>query len=917
MKTLASINVKKLRVCLAVLAVVALIFIAYGQTLGFYFYQDDSALMFKLQNPAGPAGSYGEGIIGGGAYKYLVTPFVLFFPLFGLNPFWYFLVGFIAYGISASVFFLFASELFKSRKAGFIAALIYGAGYIGSETMFRISNSWQTNFGLIFALLSFWSYTKFMRKNKIRFYLFALLFFYIAVEFVYVRSHSLIAVVLALDLFLTIIPVRISKIPGILLRQAPFWIIFYNWYIKSNSFGDAGLKNLMENIFGGRIEEISTRFFATIGNIFMPSKLQEKIFVHNILRDNLLLDQVLIDQLVLLLIVILISHFLMTLFSAGRRLKITSISVFTSIFFLNCYFITKNFFWYRIGLDISAGALGMYIPVLAGFLALVLWKKMKELSIALILGIIVVISQFLGYFIQYQDAIFATTHRYLSYSFIGYCIIIGGITFAIFEKVVKSNNFGKFTYLLAVTPLFLFIGVNLFLGVIYQNKIIKNISRPTEAFYKNLKNYVPNVQKGDIFFFDVIDKRYYQQQFIDFFSVGSMPESTALAIYYGVDRYDIALTENFNELLYKISTKQIGINNIHSFYFGENGLEDTTNEVRNSLTRGSESQALSLKHESPSLISILRDNIKISSVSPLLLNLKAKIMPDISNITYPYSPSGKKFSTKTVGEKEEIIAYLLSRKEYYSNVKVSSLSQWKYQETENAVDNNINTSWRGHRIFWHEHQKEQITLDLGRIKRVGKLIWTNWNNTLTPTSYVISVSKDKNKWEDVKKVVHGPERKSGEIVTDAFDEIEGRYVRMDITETLVNDAPALTELEVVESAYNDIDLADAFSFLDSPFDFIANEEELNLILKNIAPLLNIEINWNTNKGKNLKKITVGNLDRENIYELPLDTGGTVVQDLKISVPGAPVKIEIQSISLRNLDFNEISDRGLIKKFVEN
>src|SRR5574341_2304004 len=80
-----------------VLLIFLISLIAYGQTLLMYFWQDDSALMFKLQHPAEAAGSFGIGLWERSPYQYLLVPFVPFFPLFGLEPFGYFLVGFLRY----------------------------------------------------------------------------------------------------------------------------------------------------------------------------------------------------------------------------------------------------------------------------------------------------------------------------------------------------------------------------------------------------------------------------------------------------------------------------------------------------------------------------------------------------------------------------------------------------------------------------------------------------------------------------------------------------------------------------------------------------------------------------------------------------------------------------------------------------
>lgn len=881
-------NSKNMRL-LAILAVALTVLIAYGQTLGMYFWQDDSALIFKLQHPLEAAGSYGQGIIGEGPYKYLITPFVPFFPFFGLNPFGYFLVGLFAYFISTAAFYLFSSQLFQSKKGGFISTLIFAAGYIGSDTMFRISNSWQTNFGLTLALLSFWAYVKFFKDRlRLLFYAASLLFFYLAVEFVYVRSHSLVVPVLALDLLFTFSAFRLAKMPGLVLRQVPFWFLFYTRYL-GETMGSSGLKSVLKDLLDGKVEVLAS-FFATLGNSIVPNVLQAKFLKSTGSHE----------QVILFLLFTVCSLFLLGVLSTGRRVKLITVILLSGAFLLNKSFMGKDLFWYRSPADFIAGGLGLYIPILVLSLAVTFWKDMKNLSLVLFFGLIFLASQILGYFIQYQDAIFFTTHRYLSYSFAGYSLILGTVFLGLLEKQKKIA-------LLASLPLVGVLLTNLYLGLSYQNKFIAEVSRPTSQFYKDLKTNVPGIRKGAVFHFDIDSRNFYQQQFRNFFSVGSMPESTALAIYYGVDRYDLSLVEDFDELLYKLSTKQAEIDNIYNFYYGASGLVSTTETVRDLFKNGS----------TPEILDSEQNAVKTSPLTPMLLTIKAQVVPEISKITYPYSPSGQKSGQYTFSEKQKMLSYLLSRDGYFKNVVAKSLSEWKFQEVFNVTDNNLSTSWRGHRIYWHDNRHEQLTLDLGLNREVGEVVWTNWTHTLTPTRYTIDLSEDGENWTTVKKVPDGPERRDGEVVEEKFEKTKARYVRMDIKATLSNDAPALKEIEVVDAALSDVDVQKALAFVNNPFDYVQNEEEMGLILSRVPTLLNIAVEWETDRSADSREVAVGSFSKLNTYEFILPPGGTKFKNIKVGVPNAPVKLEVQSATLQNLSLKEIENKGLIKTFKEN
>lgn len=904
-KIIKTFNSKRLFFTVSV--VLFIILIAYGQTLGMYFWRDDSALMFKLQNPQGPAGSYGEGIIGTGPYKYLITLFVPFFPIFRLNPFGYFLIGLIAYCLSTVTFYLFASELLKNRKATLFSVLIYAAGYIGSDTMLQLGNSWQTNLGLILAFLLLWAYLKFFRSNQqYKYYFLALFLFYGCVEFVFIRSHSLIIPIIAIELFFTATSFKILKIPMIVIRQFPFWFIFYNNYLIDRSEGGMGLSVLLKNLLAGKVEILSG-FLATVGNLVVPAVLQAKLATFAYPRT----------QLVLLVLVLFFNLFLHFTVESGKKLKILSACFLFITFFLNQFLISKDLFWYRSQLDFIAGGLGLYTVVIVLGLSVALWKNKKNMALTLTLGLVILMSQTFGYFIKYPEAIFTTTHRYLSYAFVGYSLIVGSVCFLLFEIISFHSKEAqkKFSYILAFIPLGLVLVTNLYLGVTYQSKFVKEVSRPTRNFYITLKQFVSTVKKGDVFYFDIEDNNFYRTQFGNFFSVGSMPDSTALAIYYNVDRYDVSLIDNFNELLNKLSKREIVIDDIHSFYFGKSGLVDTSTSLRKMLSSGSLPQTLTVKEENNPIFTL--SNSDFSPISPSLLTIEASITPDWGNITFNNPNNNLKTNLFTLEQKMRMAGYLRSRQDYYKDVKPSSLSQWKFQEVAYVTDNNINTSWRAHRIHWHEKRMEELVVDLGFLQEISSVIWTNWRHIQTPSVYTIDISSDGKTWKKVLEVNNGLEKKDGESTRDDFNEEMAQFVRMRITGTISGEEPALSEFEVVKSLYWDIKVKEALALVDNPLNYISTKEELKQVLPVIVPLFNLKAAWETDRGKGEKEVPIGVLGSYSTYEFVLEAGGTTLNKITLSAPNIPVKINIKSGKLQNLSFSNIESRNLIKNVTKN
>jgi len=876
---------------LSIFLTLTVILIAYGQTLQMNFWQDDLALMFKLQNPEGRAGSFGEGLWQRGSYQYLVVPFVPFFTLFGLHPFGYFLVGLLTYILAAGAFYLFTKELFLNKKPAFFSTIIFAAGYIGSNTMFRIINSWQTNIGLILVMLTFWMFTKYLRKKEFVTYILSIILFLATIELVFIRSHSLILPILALDILLGVNALNIKQLFFLIFRQLPFWFLWYQWYLKDSEHGGTGLISILQDILVRKEVEKLSAFFANVGNILISDTLQVKI-LSAFTKPQILWASILITVISLILV-----FFISKIFSASNKIRILTFIGLLSTMLLNLFFVSKDPFWYRDLQSQISGLIGIQGIILITYLVIVLWQSKKNLSIALFFGLIFLLSQVFGYYSKYPTAILSTTHRYFSHAFLGFCIIFGSITYFLTERFQRKG-----LWLLTVI-----VGANLLLGFSYQQRFVAENSLPAKKFYSELRSFLPKIQKGDYFYFDVENNDFYQRQFNEFFGVGSMPESTALAVYYGIDRYELSRFIDFNEMIFNMDKNNISPDNVHSFYYGAKGLIDTTSNLQSALEGGSREKMLEIKDNLSSLV--LLQNGNTTPTSYLILSFKAKILPKIKDVDI--NPSKEKLDV------QHIINYLLVRQNYYKQVKAKSLSEWKSQEVQYVTDNDPQTSFRGHRIYWHDKSLESIILDMGIVKTAGAVVWRNWSNALTPTSYTIGLSLDGQNWTEVKKVMNGEEKEAGEMVVDTFDPRETKFVRFTITETLSDDSPAFSEIEVVDSTYTDLDPKLGNDFLSNPLSFLNKPQDLSAVLPRLGSLLDIQIEWETDKRKNVKRIPIGGFEEIRDYQVILDPGGTILKNISLTVPSIPANIDVSTATLRNISLKEIKDRGLIKRFVEN
>lgn len=882
------------------LSVLIVAFISYGQTLLMNFYQDDAAVIFKLQHIDGQAGSYGSGPFGEGPYKYTITPFIPFYKFFELNPFGYFFVGFLLFLLAAFSLYALASELFKDKIAGFFSAIIFASAYVGSNSMLKISNSWQNNIGLILSVLMFWGLARFQHRKNVFYYFLSLGLFLLQVEFVYIRSHSLIFAILALEM-IGLFPLTVLKFFGLILRQLPFWVVFYSRYL-GQAVTEASISGVpIKDIIREKIELLPS-LVGTLGNIFVIDKLQR--YLVNIFSERV--------ELINLLAFLFVSWLILTFLNAKKVVKLGTLVLLILCFILNRYFYSQDLYWYRGVESLLAGALGMYSTILVFAISLAIWPRSKVISLGLVFGLLNIIIQISGYLLKYPEAIFPTAHRYLNYASVGYSIVFGGLTYFYYQLLKKKNISKKFTFI-PLLPVIFFVVSNTLFNFRYQKSLVEERSKPTKRFYETLRRYVPSFNKGSVFYFDIATNSKSRTQFSDFFSVGSMPNSTAIAVQYNVDRYDLSLITNYEELLAKLSQGKDSLDRLYTFYYDASlGLVDTTKNSRELLRNGSNWRDVPLEKNTPRSWNLSVDNV--FPFSPVVLDFKAKVSAGY-DVEYPYPQVGTKQYSRE--EKRKMIAYLLSKLDYYSRVKVSTLSEWMYQEKVNLSDNNVGTSWRGHRIYWHDNKHEQVTIDLGQIKNVNRVVWINWQHTLTPTSYVILISLDGKEWEVVKEVKGGKEIPDAQKVIEEFSPARARYLKMDITETLSNDAPAISEIEVVDSFFSETDPNEAENFINNPFVNIQSKIEMNEILSQAAPLLFLDVEIVTNKNKFIKRIPINRIDRMTDYSLIFSPGGTLLENVSVNLPYAPLELEIESAKLRNIGIQEAKDRGIIKEFSKN
>lgn len=868
----------------------AVVLLSYGQILGMGVWKDDNAIFFKFDHINEKTGYFGTGILGSGPYKFSVTPYYPIYKIFGNESTipYYVLILFFYFVSTVCVYFLF-TKLY-SIQLGKIAALLFAAGYVSSEGFFWLANSMLSHMAILFISIILIFYHLYYSRKKIFYYLLSVSFYWLCIFLVPLRAHYFIAIILAFEVFYF----AFKKIPrslfSSLIRSLPFIFIFNHYYLSGIDNRALSIKDYVTSIFGGEFYKTFS-FFSALSNIIIPDNYIKALFTKELLIKKTLGINL---PFFAIFLSIFLAVFLFNLLKRReKRLLITTASLL--LFFL-WYFISKNIFSFPLSLSqdrlftVFLGGIVLYGLFIFYF---VIGKKKRKLYLFLCAWLILSIAAYAAY---QPTAFFTTTHRYLTNTFLAEV----GILALLYSFLCREKNFwGRMGSVAIVVWGF----SNLANSVFYQNSILRNRSIPVANFYIQLKEYLPQIKKGDVLYFDVAGDA--QDHFSNAFSVSSMPETTAIAWRYGIDRYDFSRFTVYDEFLYHITQNNIDLSRVHTFFYSSDGLIDTTNQTRDCLSK--ESAFKPVKNT---------ESIEFNSAVPVLINMQIKaILKDKPESLSP-SPLLKDLNY-SLDKKLKIFKYLKSRGKYYHSAKISSESEWKYREIRNIIDGEIETPWQGHRIWWHNNHHEELTIDLGEARDISTILWRNWIKSLSPVSYNFQISTDGKNWQKISKKNNESPKGDGQVVLETFNPTLARFLKMEIVKTSSGDSPAITEFEVVDSEYKDVNLPLALVIKDDTFSIIESENEWRLLKNEIKEFAKLVVSWSTDKGSKNTIFLRAIVDSEwHRYQFVVPAGGTKINKMSFDI-NIPAEIRLSGLMMKNLSIREIENRGLIKEFKEN
>lgn len=881
-----------------------IVFLSYGQATKFALWQDDNALIFKLQHLDEAAGFFGPGPFGIGAYRYIAIPYIPIYELFGVNiQVFYIWAVFFYFLASVSIFFL-ARQITGNNLIAFLSGSIFSAGYVGSDGILRLFNSIQTSYSIIFVATTFFFLYGFIQVKKWYYYIVALVFYFLSLETAFIRTQYLI---LPTILFFLIFLFNWRKVVGILrgfVLTLPFLFIYYFLLAKYPDPRSIVVLEFIRGILSGTIQ-YTHNFFGSIGNVVLPNPLSEFLFVKvSIITQDLTNKSILLEAIFFGFFI-----FLLNLILKKEKILLRIIFIFLEIawFAVQWAFFHDSELLIRHSLDkhaqnVFSNFIGGSFLIICLAAIFIILKKNKKIGFSIISLLFWMFSNILAFSTYLPFTPPETINRYLTHSLAAYSLALPIILYWILVFFFPKKVSQKISAIIVI----LFTITNIGLSINYQQRFVTEKSNPTKRFYRDLKTFLPEIPKGSILYFDVADDRVSQQQFLDSFSVAQMPDTTAIAIRYGIDTYDFYMTRDFGEMIDTLEETGISINSIFSFFYKNGQLVDTTQTLRKHLTEGGPSFNFSEIDGPP---------VGIPIVTPIVAQVTAraslpKTLRDFSCITQV-----------TKEERRLFFDYFISRDNLRQRIKVDTSSEEKNRRSSLLTDGDVSTLWRGNRGWWHENRKEIIRVDLGDSVEIGKFIWINGYANSSPIDYDIVGSIDRKAWKEIKKVNSSSKKGNGKAIIESFPPTKVRYLQMTITKTFDNDSPAIGEVEVVERDFINIDRNKAERLEQNLTDCLEDKDDL-YTLQNFLKRRGVKafFVWKTNKhegwGKdNVRSFFIMPNGLYHKHKVLLPPGGTLLETLKVEPENLSIEVHISNIKLFFPNREELKYRFGIKPMV--
>lgn len=198
-------------------------------------------------------------------YYYFIYPL---FRLFGYTTTGYYGVVFLLACCAGLLFYVLVSLLVRQRRIAYIAGIIFASSYFGIESYtWNTVNGIELNTSFIFMLSILISLTQFIRKKKIKYFLFALCLYSVVFCFFKAKMFSF-SVVIFLEFFL----LSSFSLKEKIAFSFPFAFLSGVLLVSTVQRGINRVHTVPD------LGQMAVHFFGTFGNLFFPSTVIEILY---------------------------------------------------------------------------------------------------------------------------------------------------------------------------------------------------------------------------------------------------------------------------------------------------------------------------------------------------------------------------------------------------------------------------------------------------------------------------------------------------------------------------------------------------------------------------------------------------------------------------------------------------------------
>lgn len=935
-----------------ILILLVLTFVSHGQTLQMYFWVDDWAMAYKVLWPEEAPGNMGAGVFGdGGPYRYLVTPFIWLYPLFGFNAFPYFAIGWFLYFLAAFGVYLLARELTQKYSIGLASGAIFASGYIGSHALYRLTNSYQTVGAALFISLTVWLFAKYLRREKPSLYWLSLLLYTLSLEVFFIRTHGLFLSIFAVSAFYWLTKATKFSVKSLILKQLPFFFIFcFMYFLDSRVLVDSKLVlSGMDAIAQQGQVQLLNNLLITFANALVPEGITQGVYVQllNFFAKQNILPFAQVPQLILALIFIL--PILFSVIRAKRRggwiISIRSQAIFVLLITFVYIFILWSSgktspLWNPRGVELFTSMLGGGLLVTFLYTAWVQLRHGQQKAFLIPLALVWIFANSITLFIYSPQTNLESTSRYLIPAFVGISLLYATTLFLAVKRI-------------AIVPVSIICLVLIYYSNREASTLLENVSIPDKQGYSLILEEVDKVDEDIVFYIETEDNPRYKGNYL-----GRLPQLglSALYKYHGITR----LADSYDNLFSLLETKEVKPENTHVYFYGSNGYVSVTSKFRALLASGGQPQAIGnwtsntpfrLEKEAidtQSLISgdekrtvsinpVIEADLLYDSLVPSVLEVTMTVQPiDLSSFKFPFYDLSYKFplnsteaalqeaNPKPLARTSEDIASSIKeeyeKQEFYDAVSVSTTSSWKTTEADNLVDRKEDTNWGADNTEWNYGKKPQeIFLKFSSPRDIAKVLWINHHHMSTPTIYTIYTSLDGKNWDEKKEIRNGMRREGGEEVEEVIASTRTQFIKFSVYETYGERGypPALREIWVSSLGY-EIDKTRKEGVSLCPFCYIPDLDTYTQAIENFRKVAKARLWWKTDRNSSYvvsysQQFPTEIDGKPHIYQVFLPAHGTKFEKIRLDSFSVPSKIFVHKASIRSLSLKEVESLRKLKK----